>query len=99
MAPLDTALASAFPDATVTEVDEQTTRPGNRTARVAFAERDPAYLKLQTDGTTRIRREIAATRHAGAHAGLWVPTTTGRPAWTVRSTNWKRRSARRGTGA
>ena len=74
MAPLDAALASAFPDATVTEVDEQTTRPGNRTARVAFAERDPAYLKVQTDGDARIRREVAATRHAAAHAGLRVPT-------------------------
>jgi aminoglycoside phosphotransferase (APT) family kinase protein len=77
MSPLDAALASAFPDATVTEVDEQTTRPGNRTARVAFAERDPAYLKVQTDGATRIRREIAATRHAAAHAGLRVPTVIG----------------------
>jgi Ser/Thr protein kinase RdoA (MazF antagonist) len=67
------ALADALPDATPTDVDAQTTRPGNETARVAFADRDPVYVKVATDTGVRLRREVAATRYAGVHAGVGVP--------------------------
>lgn len=70
---LAAAVEAVFPDGTVEELAAQTTRPGNETARVVV-DGEPYYLKTATDATTRLVRETAATRYAGAHCDLGVPT-------------------------
>lgn len=67
------ALTAALPAADIDTIHEQRTRPGNRTARVTFTDRSPAYVKTATDTAVRLRREIAATRRAN---GLAVNTPT-----------------------
>ncbi|WP_232703217.1 phosphotransferase family protein [Halobacterium wangiae] len=71
--PLQAALHAAFPDRPVESVEERDTRPGNRTARVAFADGDVVYLKTATDGTRRLVREAAATRCADARCPIETP--------------------------
>ena len=71
--PLQDALDAAFPDRFVERVDECDTRPGNRTARVAFADGEVVYLKTATDTTHRLVRETAATQYAGAHCAIETP--------------------------
>ncbi|WP_336035932.1 phosphotransferase family protein [Halobacterium yunchengense] len=72
--PLQAAVRAAFPRRSVAEVDERDTRPGNRTARVAFTDGDAAYVKTATDGTRRLVRETAATRYADAHCDVETPS-------------------------
>ena len=67
-------MGDALPGASVQRVDGHTTRPGNVTARVSFADRPPVYVKTATDTAERLVREAAATRHARAHCGVHAPT-------------------------
>ncbi|WP_049981910.1 phosphotransferase family protein [Halolamina rubra] len=71
--PLAERTTRAFPDRSVASVDTRETRRGNATGLVRFEEHDPVYLKTTTDGPTRLVREIAATRYAGANAPIRVP--------------------------
>lgn len=71
--PLRRAVAAAFPDATVDAVEPAETRPGNKTAFVRFADRNPAYVKTATDRTDRLVRETAATRYAATACDVGVP--------------------------
>jgi aminoglycoside phosphotransferase (APT) family kinase protein len=71
---LQSAAADVFPDRTIDAIDAQVTRPGNEVGRVTFAEADPCYLKLATDTTRRLARELAAMRYAVAHCPIEVPT-------------------------
>lgn len=72
--PLNDAVRAAFPDRRVESVAEQDTRPGNVTALVTFADDGRAYLKTATDSRHRLVRETAATRYAGTHCPVGVPT-------------------------
>ncbi len=65
--------ARAFPDRSVASIETQETRQGNATGLVEFDEHEPVYLKTATDGPTRLVREIAATRYAGANTSVRVP--------------------------
>ncbi|WP_284009722.1 phosphotransferase family protein [Haloarcula pelagica] len=70
---IERALQRALPDQTVETISPQTTRPGNETAFVTFADSDPVYVKTVTGSPRRLRREIAAVRYAGAHCPVGTP--------------------------
>lgn len=70
---VERALEVAVPERTVETVDPQTVRPGNETAKVTFVDAPAVYLKTATDTKRRLRREVAATRYAGAHCAVNVP--------------------------
>lgn len=72
--PIEAAVGDALPGASTESVERHTTRPGNVTARVSFADRSPVYVKTATDTAARLVREAAATRHAGAHCAVNAPT-------------------------
>lgn len=67
------AVGDGLSNCTVESVETQNTRPGNETAYVEFANREAVYVKVATDTPARLRREIAATRHAGTNASVNVP--------------------------
>jgi aminoglycoside phosphotransferase (APT) family kinase protein len=66
-------VAEVFPDRTVERIDSQNARPGNETVRVEFTDHDPVYVKVDLDAVGRIRREVAAVRHADSHGSVNVP--------------------------
>lgn len=70
---IERAVLSALPARRVEDVEEYGARPGNRTARVTFADAPGVFVKTATDTADRLRRETAATRYAGAHCSLRVP--------------------------
>lgn len=72
--PLETAVAAAFPDRSVASIEPQNTRPDNAAGFVTFDDGDACYVKTATDGPTRLAREAAATRYAGAHTSVGTPT-------------------------
>jgi aminoglycoside phosphotransferase (APT) family kinase protein len=71
--PVDRAVETAFPERVVESIEPRTTRPGNETAFVTFADADPVYVKTATDTTRRLVRETAATRYAAANCAVRVP--------------------------
>lgn len=71
---LQAAARDAFPDRTVDAIEPQVARPGNEVGYVTFERADPVYLKVATDTSRRLVRETAATRYAGRHCSIEVPT-------------------------
>ncbi len=71
--PVERAVRTALPGRTIDAVEDQTTRPGNETAGVTFADADPVYVKTATDTAVRLTREVAALCYAGAHCPMRVP--------------------------
>ena len=59
------AARGLFPDRTVQAVTTRSSRPGNTTGFVRFADHSPAYVKTATN-RDRLVRETAATRFAAA---------------------------------
>lgn len=57
----------------VEDIEPQNARPGNKTAYVEFVDREPVYVKIDENAVGRIRREVAAVRHAEKHASVNVP--------------------------
>lgn len=72
--PIERAVAASLPERTVETIDHQTTRPGNETARVPFADGSTVYVKTTTDGSGRIARETAAMRYAAVNCDVGVPS-------------------------
>ncbi|MFB6194211.1 MAG: phosphotransferase family protein [Halobaculum sp.] len=60
---VDRAARAAFPDRAVTDTTLCSTRPGNATGLVTFADGESVYVKTARDAT-RLAREAAATRAA-----------------------------------
>jgi aminoglycoside phosphotransferase (APT) family kinase protein len=71
--PVERAVRAALPDRQVAEIEAQTTRPGNETAHVTFADASPVYMKTATDTARRLRREVVALRYAETHCSVAVP--------------------------
>ena len=70
---LAAAVHAAFPDQEVAAIEPRDARPGNRTARVTFADGREVYVKTVADGhIERLARDAAATRYVGAHTDLAV---------------------------
>lgn len=68
-----TVVTDAFPNCTIENIKPQNARPGNKTARVEFADRGPVYVKVDLNSVGRVRREIAGVRHASTYASVNVP--------------------------
>jgi aminoglycoside phosphotransferase len=76
MDPVDAALAAAFPDRAVRDVEPTgpSWNEANETVRVAFADGTTAYLKVARDGDgTRFARERAVTTYVAARTKVPVP--------------------------
>ena len=65
-------VADASPSHTIESIDPQNARPGNETVHVQFTDRELVYAKVDLNAVERIRREIAAARHADKHASVNV---------------------------
>ena len=66
-------LGAVFPQRRVSTIEERSSRPGNVTALVTFADGERLFLKTATDGGDRLVRETAATRFAGERCPVGVP--------------------------
>jgi len=78
---VETALAAAFPDREVVDVDDAgvSWNEGNRTVAVEFVDGGRAYLKVAVDGDgSRAARERAAMAYVNAHTDAPVPTVLAR---------------------
>jgi len=73
---VERALAVAFPDREVAEVEAAgvSWNPGNESVRATFEDGTAAYLKVATDGDpSRVRAERAALAYVGANRAVPVP--------------------------
>lgn len=85
---VEEVVASALPERRIETIESQTTRPGNETALVRFADSAPVYVKTASDTTERLVRETAAIRYGRSHCSVNAPAIvaadpTGDPPYLV----------------